>query len=154
MVRADTPAIINYQGRLEDSSGNLLGGASGTNFDFKFSIWNSATVGAGTRLWPASAPASTTHKVTEGVFDARIGDASQGFATLDYELAGYQAADLVKLDVLIAGDKIESHCGGKEVPEDRQHGRPCRIFLAGARMREIFSARTEYDRPRARQGRF
>ena len=33
---------------------------------------------------------------------------SQGFATLDYELASYQTADLVKLDVLIAGDKIDA----------------------------------------------
>ena len=33
---------------------------------------------------------------------------SQGFATLDYELSGYQPADLVKLDVLIASDKIDA----------------------------------------------
>lgn len=83
-VRAATPAIINYQGLLEDSGGNRLGSSSGTNFDFKFSIWNSPTVGSGTRLWPTSAPASTTHKVTSGIFDARIGDTSDGFAVLDF----------------------------------------------------------------------
>jgi len=33
---------------------------------------------------------------------------SQGFATLDYELSDYQAAELVKLDILIAGDKIDA----------------------------------------------
>ncbi len=33
---------------------------------------------------------------------------SQGFATLDYELIGYEPADLVRLDILIAGDKIDA----------------------------------------------
>jgi len=49
---AAVPNIINYQGRLEDATGNLLGGASGKNFDFRFSIWDS--VSGGTRLWPGS----------------------------------------------------------------------------------------------------
>jgi len=33
---------------------------------------------------------------------------SQGFATLDYELVGFTAADLVKLDILIAGDRVDA----------------------------------------------
>ncbi len=33
---------------------------------------------------------------------------SQGFATLDYELADFAPAELVKLDVLVAGDKIDT----------------------------------------------
>ncbi len=33
---------------------------------------------------------------------------SQGFATLDYELVGFQAADLVKLDLLIAGERVDA----------------------------------------------
>jgi GTP-binding protein LepA len=33
---------------------------------------------------------------------------SQGFATLDYELAGFVAADLVKLDILISGEIIDA----------------------------------------------
>lgn len=33
---------------------------------------------------------------------------SQGFATLDYEVVGFEAADLVRLDILIAGDKIDA----------------------------------------------
>lgn len=33
---------------------------------------------------------------------------SQGFATLDYELSGFAPSDLVKLDVLVAGDKIDT----------------------------------------------
>ncbi|MEK7193506.1 MAG: hypothetical protein AAB652_01835 [Patescibacteria group bacterium] len=82
---AAVPQIINYQGRLEDASGNLQGSSAGTNFDFKFSIWSTSTVGLGTRLWPASAPASTTHKITSGVFDARIGDTNQGFSALNLD---------------------------------------------------------------------
>ncbi len=41
-------------------------------------------------------------------FNDSLKSVSQGFATLDYELAGYQAAGLVKLDVLVAGDKIDA----------------------------------------------
>lgn len=32
---------------------------------------------------------------------------SSGYATLDYEIIGFEAADLVRLDVLIAGDRID-----------------------------------------------
>jgi GTP-binding protein LepA len=33
---------------------------------------------------------------------------TKGYATLDYEFAGYQPADLVKLDILLAGDPIDA----------------------------------------------
>ncbi|TSC81849.1 MAG: hypothetical protein G01um101420_762, partial [Parcubacteria group bacterium Gr01-1014_20] len=79
-LAVSSTAIIPYQGRLEDSTGNLYGGS----FDFKFSIWTTSTVGQGTRLWPASAPASTTFQVSNGVFDARLGDTIQGFAAIDF----------------------------------------------------------------------
>ncbi|MBI5456882.1 hypothetical protein HY969_04035 [Candidatus Kaiserbacteria bacterium] len=75
---ASLPTIISYQGRLTDSSGNLLGG-SGTTYYLKFSIWDSATVGSGTRVWPTSAPTATTANVRQGVFTVNIGDTANGY---------------------------------------------------------------------------
>ena len=72
------PQIFTYQGRLTDSGGNLLGG-SGTSYYFKFSIWNNATVGSGTRLWPSTVPATTTATVRQGVFTVNIGDTANGY---------------------------------------------------------------------------
>ncbi|CAN5186902.1 hypothetical protein BH11PAT4_BH11PAT4_5210 [soil metagenome] len=66
------PRAFSYQGRLYDSSGNLLGG-SGTIYCFKFSLWDNATPGSGTRLWPASGPSSAQLTVKYGVFSANVG---------------------------------------------------------------------------------
>ncbi|MBI5732406.1 hypothetical protein HY967_00395 [Candidatus Jorgensenbacteria bacterium] len=82
-VSAATPTIISYQGRLQDSSGNVLGG-SGTNYNFRFSIWNTSTVAAGTQIWPSSTPATITLTVRQGLFEARLGDSEQGFSLLDF----------------------------------------------------------------------
>ncbi|OGD09255.1 elongation factor 4 [Candidatus Amesbacteria bacterium RIFOXYB1_FULL_44_23] len=46
-------------------------------------------------------------ELIHGFYD-QLKSISQGFATLDYELSGFVAADLVKLDILISGDKIDS----------------------------------------------
>lgn len=72
------PQIFTYQGRLADSGGNLLGGA-GTMYHFRFSIWNTAVVGSGNRVWPANAPSSTAAIVKQGVFTVNIGDTSNGY---------------------------------------------------------------------------
>jgi hypothetical protein len=75
---AGAPSIFSYQGRLADSNGDLLGG-SGTTYYFKFSIWDNATVGSGSRLWPSSAPSATSATVREGVFNVNIGDTDNGY---------------------------------------------------------------------------
>jgi hypothetical protein len=78
---AGVPTIISYQGRLANVSGNLLGGTSGTTYYFKFSIWDNATVGSGSRLWPSSDPSSTSATVREGVFNVNIDVSSYDFNT-------------------------------------------------------------------------
>ncbi len=79
-----TPSIISYQGRLTDSSGNLLTGS----YYFRFSIWDVATDGSQNpdQLWPSSTPSSIVLTVRQGVFNANIGDIANGFSdTLDYD---------------------------------------------------------------------
>lgn len=87
---AGVSAKLSYQGRLTDLSGNPLGG-SGTNYCFRFSIYDAAS--GGTRIWPAGVPASTTVKVEDGVFNTDIGTADS-LATLDFS-----ANDTVFLNV-------------------------------------------------------
>ena len=73
-----SPKIFSYQGRLTNSSGILLGGA-GTNYYFRFSLWDNAGVGSGNKLWPAATPGVTTLSVVDGVFNAAIGDTTNGY---------------------------------------------------------------------------
>jgi GTP-binding protein LepA len=41
-------------------------------------------------------------------FYDQIKSISQGFATLDYELVGFSTSDLVKLDILIASERVDA----------------------------------------------
>ncbi|PIR87369.1 MAG: hypothetical protein COU11_00890, partial [Candidatus Harrisonbacteria bacterium CG10_big_fil_rev_8_21_14_0_10_49_15] len=96
------PTILSYQGRLTDSDGDLLGGASGTTYYFKFSIWDNSSVGSGTKLWPSGSPSSASSTVTSGVFNVNIGDTAAGYPdALDYD---FQTNKDVYLQVEVSSD--------------------------------------------------
>ncbi|PIT93044.1 MAG: hypothetical protein COU06_02175, partial [Candidatus Harrisonbacteria bacterium CG10_big_fil_rev_8_21_14_0_10_38_8] len=98
------PQIIAYQGRLTDSAGELLGGDDGTAYYFKFSIYDNATAGSGTKLWPTTAPSSTSATVTNGVFTVNIGDTDAGYPdALDYD---FQTNRDVYLQVEVSSDNV------------------------------------------------
>ncbi|MBL8030431.1 MAG: hypothetical protein JNN11_04245, partial [Candidatus Doudnabacteria bacterium] len=97
------PSIVSYQGRLTDASGNLLGGA-GTNYYFKFSIWDNPTPGSGTKLWPAGSPGVSALSVSDGVFNAKIGDTANGYPdTLNFN---FNDNDTVYLQVEVSSDNV------------------------------------------------
>jgi hypothetical protein len=79
----------------------LLGG-SGTNYYFKFSIWNNPTVGSGSKLWPSGSPGIATSTVSDGVFNVNIGDTTNGFPdTLNYN---FNDNDTVYLQVEVSSN--------------------------------------------------
>lgn len=78
---AGVPSMFSYQGRLTNDDGDLLTGT----YYFKFSIWDNATFGSGSKLWPSSDPTAMTASVRQGVFNVNIGDTGSGYPdTLNY----------------------------------------------------------------------
>lgn len=91
-----TPLLLNYEGYLTDSSNNPLGGTTGTEYCFHFSIYNAASGGA--KLWPpAATPSVTAATATDGVFTAVLG-ASDAFASTTFD---FSTASVAYLDVAV-----------------------------------------------------
>ena len=77
---------------MTNAAGDLQGGG-GTSFYFRFSIWDSPTVGSGNKLWPAITPGTATTTVTSGVFNVNIGDTANSYPdVLNYNF--YDNADV------------------------------------------------------------
>ena len=100
------PPLLHHQGRLLDSSGNLLGGSSGTNYCFKFSFYDNPAVGSGTKLWPSGSPSKMTVNVKKGILNVDIGDTSVGGDPLDFD---FTSNDEVYLNIDIASS-ISGSC--------------------------------------------
>lgn len=121
------PRILNYQGRLTSASGSLLGG-TGTEYCFKFSLYDSPTVGNGSKLWPAGAPSSMTSVVKNGVFSVGIGDTNAGGDVLDFN---FQDTDAAYINVEVA-NKVGATCAAGDGAESFENLSPRqRIFASG-----------------------
>ena len=61
-------------------------------------------------ITPARAMLQFELPLAEMIYDLydKLKSATRGYGTMDYELIGYQASDLVRLDVLVNGDKVDA----------------------------------------------
>src|SRR3989338_7255803 len=124
------PQILNYQGRLLDSSGNLIGTSSGTEYCFRFSFYTDATVGGTpeTKLWPTDTPSNMTVNVKDGIFSVGIGDTSVADEGDDLSSFDFESNDTIYLNVSFAAQSGES-CAG--VTPSETFGPRQRVFSSG-----------------------
>jgi fibronectin-binding autotransporter adhesin len=121
---AATPHVLSFQGRLTNSSSDLLGG-SGTNYYFKFSIFDA--VSGGNQLW-SSGVSGVSLKVTQGVFNTLLGDTTAGFnalnldfdSTTNYYLQVQVSSDDLTFETLSPRQRIVS--SGFAINADTVHG--------------------------------
>lgn len=106
---AGASSVLSYQGRLTDSSGNALGGGSGTNYCFRFSIYDDTNVGApDNKLWPSGTPSTMTVNVANGVFNVGIGDTGAGGDSL----ATYSFASTTSVYLNVEVNDTPTTCSG------------------------------------------
>ena len=68
---------------------------------------------------------SFTIPLSEIIFDFfdKLKSITRGYGTMDYELSGYTAADLVKLRILVAGNEVDALCTIVHREEAERRGR-------------------------------
>jgi hypothetical protein len=121
VAEAAVPHIISHQGRLLDASGNLLGGAGGTEYCFRFSIYDdSALGGSDVKIWPAGSPSTMTVSVRNGVYNVGIGDTAAGGDALDFD---FQSTDSAYLNIEVA-TKVGSTCASGDGAESFENLSP------------------------------
>lgn len=121
------PRIVNVQGRLMDAGGTLLGGA-GTEYCFRFSFYDSVSVGSGAKLWPSGSPSTMTVNVRNGIYSAGIGNTNAGGDTLDFN---FQDTDTAFLNVDVA-EKVGATCAPGDGAETFETLSPRqRIYASG-----------------------
>ncbi len=71
-------------------------------------------------------------------FYDRLKSVSRGYAALDYELAGYRASDLVKLDIMLNGDPVDALSVIVHRDESYEYGRKMASKLKKLIPRQLF----------------
>jgi hypothetical protein len=124
------PTLLHHQGRLLNSSGSLLGGSGGTNYCFRFSFYDTATVGTGSKLWPSGTPSKMTVNVKNGILNVDIGDVPAGGD--DLSTFDFNSTDEIYLNIDVA-ESSGGSCAGvaNTVPPFETLGPRQRVVSAG-----------------------